>query len=82
MQSSSEQPLVGGEHSVTTLITSAKETKGDPEEFQRQSSSHSETEPIRRVSSSTRKKKRGKKRVKWNVLYYYALSLLKCVFTL
>ena len=45
---------------MTTLITAAKETKGDPEEFQRQISSHSETEPIRRVSSSTRKKK-GKK---------------------
>ena len=42
---------------MTTLITAAKETKGDPEEFQRQISSHSETEPIRRVSSSTRKKK-------------------------
>ena len=27
MQSSSEQPLVGEEHCVTTLITAAKETK-------------------------------------------------------
>ena len=52
-QTSSEQPLVGEEHCVTTLITAAKETKGDPQEFQHQISSHSETEPIRRVSSST-----------------------------
>ena len=29
MQSSSEQPLVGEEHCVTTLITAAKETTGD-----------------------------------------------------
>ena len=27
MQSSSEQPLVGEEHCVTTLITAAKETR-------------------------------------------------------
>ena len=27
MQSSSEQPLVGEEHYVTTLITAAKETR-------------------------------------------------------
>ena len=30
MQSSSEQPLVGEERSVTTLITAAKETTGIP----------------------------------------------------
>ena len=29
MQSSSEQPLVGEEHCVTTLITAAKETRGE-----------------------------------------------------
>ena len=29
MQSSSEQPLVGEEHCVTTLITAAKETTPD-----------------------------------------------------
>ena len=27
MQSSSEQPLVGEEHCVTTLVTAAKETR-------------------------------------------------------
>ena len=31
MQSSSEQPLVGEEHCVTTLITAAKETKSEGE---------------------------------------------------
>ena len=31
MQSSSEQPLVGEEHCVTTRITAAKETKDRPE---------------------------------------------------
>ena len=31
MQSSSEQPLVGEEHCVTTLITAAKETTVWPE---------------------------------------------------
>ena len=31
MQSSSEQPLVGEEHCVTTLITAAKETRIPPE---------------------------------------------------
>ena len=30
MQSSSEQPLVGEEHCVTTLITAAKETTAEP----------------------------------------------------
>ena len=30
MQSSSEQPLVGEEHCVTTLITVAKETRVGP----------------------------------------------------
>ena len=32
MQSSSEQPLVGEEHCVTTLITAAKETNGSEDE--------------------------------------------------
>ena len=33
MQSSSEQPLVGEEHCVTTLITAAKETSRDIPEW-------------------------------------------------
>ena len=32
MQRSSEQPLVGEEHCVTTLITAAKETNGSDDE--------------------------------------------------
>ena len=34
MQSSSEQPLVGEEHCVTTLITAAKETNEDEDQVQ------------------------------------------------
>ena len=34
MQSSSEQPLVGEEYSVTTLITAAKETNEDEDQVQ------------------------------------------------
>ena len=35
MQSSSEQPLVGEEHCVTTLITAAKETNDVPENLKK-----------------------------------------------
>ena len=46
-----------------------KFTRGIPQESKFQISSHSETELIRRASSSNRDNN-GKKRVKCNVLYY------------
>ena len=47
-----------------------KFTQGNPQEFQHQISSHSETEHIRRASSSSRKNN-GKKRVMCSVILYY-----------